>query len=604
MHYDQIRFHDKNIFITSDIDISAYRWVAIGKNWSLSLENANIKGNNHIITGLYCNELEDYQGLFGLIRGVNISNLIIDQCNVYGEKCTGAIAGYTSYSNFVNCAVRGNVYGIENVGGIVGRHEGTGCSIKNTGFVGFVTSRGDITKVNSYNGYVGGICGTSFNDTIINCYVVSEIPDTVAYPGIVTGTGGRPDLVSNCYYKDYETTLPVTSDNCNIANNSSFSGSGISWTLNTPPYVNGEFHSDLVDALNAWVDANNAEGQYRRWTADTAMVNGGFPVFATIPCADINVYDTVVACDSYEWNGQTYTTSGDYTQMFTAANGCDSVVTLHLIVNQKPSVIIDGNPIVCFNGSGVENVVLTAWVDGSVDLDATYAWYESGQYRPNAAGYDNVYRELWGPSNGNPYVFTVVVTDGNGCTAISDSLFVVVNETPEVQVIASETEICVGGTTIINADAVGEGNISYNWSVDYYAGSTNIFAPDQAGTYLFTVTATVIISYCESVGAITINVYDQPEVIITGEGNIIAGQSATLTATGASTYLWSDGSTGAVITVSPAETTTYTVTGTNRYGCSGEASMTVTVALDTNQTSQHVISISLTTCLCLLTICN
>ena len=45
------------------------------------------------------------------------------------------------------------------------------------------------------------------------------------------------------------------------------------------------------------------------------------------------------ACDSYTWNGVTYTASGDYTQTFPAANGCDSVVTLHLTIHE--SVTID-----------------------------------------------------------------------------------------------------------------------------------------------------------------------------------------------------------------------------------------------------------------------
>ena len=36
------------------------------------------------------------------------------------------------------------------------------------------------------------------------------------------------------------------------------------------------------------------------------------------------------AIGSYEWNGTTYTESGDYSTTFTAANGCDSIVTLHL----------------------------------------------------------------------------------------------------------------------------------------------------------------------------------------------------------------------------------------------------------------------------------
>ena len=45
----------------------------------------------------------------------------------------------------------------------------------------------------------------------------------------------------------------------------------------------------------------------------------------------------VAACDSYEWNGETYTESGDHTLTFTAANGCDSVVTLHLTINHAVS---------------------------------------------------------------------------------------------------------------------------------------------------------------------------------------------------------------------------------------------------------------------------
>ena len=45
--------------------------------------------------------------------------------------------------------------------------------------------------------------------------------------------------------------------------------------------------------------------------------------------------ETITACDSYEWDGQTYTQSGDYTYTTVAANGCDSIVTLHLTINQS-----------------------------------------------------------------------------------------------------------------------------------------------------------------------------------------------------------------------------------------------------------------------------
>ena len=42
---------------------------------------------------------------------------------------------------------------------------------------------------------------------------------------------------------------------------------------------------------------------------------------------------TETACNEFEWQGETLTTSGDYTATFIAANGCDSTVTLHLTIN-------------------------------------------------------------------------------------------------------------------------------------------------------------------------------------------------------------------------------------------------------------------------------
>lgn len=55
------------------------------------------------------------------------------------------------------------------------------------------------------------------------------------------------------------------------------------------------------------------------------------------------VYHTnmfVTRCDEYEWNSHVYTEDGDYEQTFTAANGCDSVVTLHLTLTGSPEVSV------------------------------------------------------------------------------------------------------------------------------------------------------------------------------------------------------------------------------------------------------------------------
>jgi hypothetical protein len=43
--------------------------------------------------------------------------------------------------------------------------------------------------------------------------------------------------------------------------------------------------------------------------------------------------ETETACESYEWHGATYTTSGTYTYEYNNENGCASVDTLHLTIN-------------------------------------------------------------------------------------------------------------------------------------------------------------------------------------------------------------------------------------------------------------------------------
>ena len=67
------------------------------------------------------------------------------------------------------------------------------------------------------------------------------------------------------------------------------------------------------------------------------------------------------------------------------------------------------------------------------------------------------------------------------------------------------------------------------------------------------------------------------DILIKGDTNVCKGESTTLTASGAVSYLWESDGENASITVTPTATTTYNVTGTDAYGCSASASITVTV---------------------------
>ncbi len=263
---------DKNIYIMADIDMNSYRWTPI------DLDGYNVNGNNHTILGLYCNELRDYMGFIGRMNYGSINNLNLMRCNVYGENYVGTLVANSTNVAIDNCCISGNVQGLQSLGGIAGHHSAS--HIANSSFVGNVSARSDISKVNTFAGFIGGICGSPDNDSIMNCYLVCEVPSDGSYSGIITGTGFAPKFVSNCYYKQYETTLPATSDKCVTANNSSFTGSGTSWTLKTSSYVNGAFRSDLLDALNAWVNEKATDASYSTWMEDTEIINGGFPIFA------------------------------------------------------------------------------------------------------------------------------------------------------------------------------------------------------------------------------------------------------------------------------------------------------------------------------------
>ena len=54
--------------------------------------------------------------------------------------------------------------------------------------------------------------------------------------------------------------------------------------------------------------------------------------------------ENIVTCDSYEWNGVVYTESGDYVFNTTTISGCDSIVTLHLTI--LPEALVENEELV------------------------------------------------------------------------------------------------------------------------------------------------------------------------------------------------------------------------------------------------------------------
>src|SRR5439155_1387149 len=147
-----------------------------------------------------------------------------------------------------------------------------------------------------------------------------------------------------------------------------------------------------------------------------------------------------------------------------------------------------------------------------------------------------------------------------------------VNAAPTVTV--NSQTICAGQSATLTATP-STGGGTYSWSAGGQTTSSITVSPASTTTY----TVTYNLGGCSNTGSGTVTVNAAPAVTVNSQ-TICAGQSATLTATpstGGGTYLWPPcGQTTSSITVSPASTTTYTVTY-NLGGCSNTGSGTVTV---------------------------
>ncbi|MFN8309596.1 MAG: immunoglobulin domain-containing protein [Chitinophagales bacterium] len=166
--------------------------------------------------------------------------------------------------------------------------------------------------------------------------------------------------------------------------------------------------------------------------------------------------------------------------------------------------------------------------------------------------------------------YTVTVTDGNNCSATASRL-VTVNALPTAAITPATVTICSGASATLTASGGG----TYSWSNSGGNAAAATFSPTGITTY----TVTVSNANCSATASRLVTVNALPIVTISpASASICAGSSAVLTASGASTYNWSNsGGNNAAATFSPANTATYTVTGTDANNCTATASRIVTV---------------------------
>lgn len=202
-------------------------------------------------------------------------------------------------------------------------------------------------------------------------------------------------------------------------------------------------------------------------------------------------------------------------------------------VSRNPRVIIAGQHYFCEPADEfARNVLLRAWVDGVADAEASFKWYKDGMYEINPLNIDHGYMYT-GKADvryGFPYTYTVEVTNGMGCTTISDPFEVVIMGKPVVAITPYSDVVCKDGEVTLTANLsnehVEEFQPVFQWYKNEVGASFEIPGATHAvynGIADETTNYIVRVEYlventnyytCEANDTVTVQVYDTP--VITG----------------------------------------------------------------------------------------
>ncbi len=303
-----------------------------------------------------------------------------------------------------------------------------------------------------------------------------------------------------------------------------------------------------LPVVNAGADVSICAG------TSTSLTASGASSYSWTPAAGLSC----TACAAPTASPTAATTS--YVVTGTSAFGCVGTDTVVVTVKPLPIISAGSNTSICPGGSA------TLTPTGGV----SYVWNAAPSLSCTACT-----SPVATPAATTTY--TVTGTGANGCTATS-TVTVTVNPLPVVT-ISGNTNVCAGSTTTLTASGAN----SYVWSPATGLSCTSCASPavTLTGTTIYKVVGTSGLG-CKDSASITVNLRPLPIVTVDTPTTVCLNVPVQLTAAGASFYNWAP-TAGLSCTAcsnpiaTPASTTTYTVTGTDGYGCSATAQTTITV---------------------------
>ena len=248
--------------------------------------------------------------------------------------------------------------------------------------------------------------------------------------------------------------------------------------------------------------------------------------------------------DNYVLGTQVLSSEGLFTEVFQSVDGCDSLVSINLIIHPLPELYCP-DTLICI-GDTAELIPYGA---------INYNWYPIiGNVETNGTLFTS-------PSLNTTFELSGI--DANSC---SSSIIVQLNiqPLPDINLTSSSEEICLNDSVFL---MVSGG--------DHYIWISPDFSDMNAENQILLPNNTVdvkVIGFdelgCENNDSTTIIVLDLPTLDVSPIQSVCLGESVTVTVSGAEYYIWTPLGSGEEFQFSPSETIDLWITGTGFNGCS------------------------------------
>ena len=240
-------------------------------------------------------------------------------------------------------------------------------------------------------------------------------------------------------------------------------------------------------------------------------------------------------------------------------------------LSNRPDIHFYGNNILC---KFQESFIAVNDLNNEI---STYTW------APAPALIGNL------PSGGSSYsgvpvsmptvttIYSVAVTNTSACSNTSNFVMTVYPNTinNSIFMIGSTDSLFCTNLTSVTLTAAGE--VTYTWTT---WAQTNSIVVSPTTTTEYRVVGTNTMGCISSIRFFTVFVYGGPTITVNSSPTVICGsQTATLTASGANSYTWSNNLTTSSISISPTVTSGYSVTGENTIGCKQIAEIYIPVGI-------------------------